>query len=95
MLLLLPPDADPCTAKGVCLPGDSSTLHTIDLSSFSYAMFVESNAILLFDSVQLFALAPAAAYSYSAATPWRSTGAGTTTWPSIGMAPNATVSRMC
>lgn len=87
--------ADPCTAKGVCLPGDSSTVHTIDFSDFPYAMLVESGAILVFDSVQLFALAPTAAYRYSAATPWLSTGAGTTTWPSIGLAPNSTVRKLC
>lgn len=66
-------------------------LHTIDFNKISYAMRVDGGATLVFSNVQLFDLAPSSAYSYSSSTPWRSTGQGTTTWPSIGLAVNATV----
>jgi hypothetical protein len=66
-------------------------LQTINFNVIPYAMRVESGVTLVFSNVQLFNLAPASAYSYSNNTPWRSTGQGTTTWPSVGMAPNATV----
>jgi hypothetical protein len=85
------PVAEPCTAGGTCLPGGGNILHTINFNRLPYAMSVERGGVLVFGYVQLFNLAPAAAYSYSTSTPWRSTGQGTTSWPSIGLAPNATV----
>jgi hypothetical protein len=66
-------------------------LQTINFNKIPYAVRVEGGATLVFTNVQLFNLAPASAYSYSSSTPWRSTGQGTTSWPSIGLAPNATV----
>jgi hypothetical protein len=85
------PVAEPCTVGGTCLPGGGNVLHTINFNRFPYAISVERGGLLVFGYVQLFNLAPAAAYTYSASTPWRSTGQGTTSWPSIGLAPNATV----
>lgn len=66
-------------------------LHTLNLNRLPYAMRVESGATLVFTNIQLFNLAPSSAYTYSSTSPWRSTGQGTTTWPSIGLAVNATV----
>lgn len=70
-------------------------LHTLNFGRIPYAIRVDSGATLVFTNVQLFNLAPATAYTYSNTTPWRSTGRGTrwldTTWPSIGLAVNATV----
>lgn len=54
-------------------------------------MLVKSGGVLVFSNTQLFNLAPGAAYTYSSSAPYRSTGQGTTTWPSIAVAPNATV----
>jgi hypothetical protein len=54
-------------------------------------MRVDSNAIFIMSNVQLYNGAPQAAYTYSAATPFRSTGLGVATWPSLVLAPNATV----
>jgi hypothetical protein len=66
-------------------------LQTINFNAIPYAVRVEGGATLVFTNVQLFNLAPAPAYSYSSSTLWRSTGRGTTSWPSVGLAPNATV----
>lgn len=83
--------AEPCTPGGACLPGSSNVLHTLDMGRLAYAFYVQPNAVLRMSNVQLFDLAPGAAFRDSSATPWRSTGQGVTTWPSIGLAPNATV----
>lgn len=65
--------------------------HTLNFNRIPYAMGVVSGATLVFTNIQLFNLAPESAYTYSSDRSWRSTGQGTTTWPSIGLAPNATV----
>jgi hypothetical protein len=68
-------------------------MHPINFERIPYAMRVESGATLVFSNVQLLNLAPSSAYSYSSSNPWRSTGQGAITWPSIGLAVNATVRR--
>jgi hypothetical protein len=66
-------------------------LQSINFNRIPYAMRVESGATLAISHVHLFNLAPTSAYSYSSSTPWNNTGQGTTTWPSIALAVNATV----
>jgi hypothetical protein len=93
VLLLLPSCyAELCTARGTCLPGGSHTAYTLNYQRLPYAMLVKSGGVLVFSNIQLFNLAPGATFTYNSSTPYRSTGQGTTTWPSIGLAPNATVS---
>jgi hypothetical protein len=82
--------AEACS-NGTCLPGENS-LQTLDFNKMANAMYVKSGAVLLLRNIQVFNLAPQQAYSYSSRQPYRSTGQGTTTWPSIALAPNATVS---
>jgi hypothetical protein len=66
-------------------------VYTLNFNRLPYAMLVQSGGVLVFSNTQLFNLAPGASFTYSSSTPYRSTGQGVTTWPSIALAPKATV----
>lgn len=72
----------------------STQQQTLDFSKVPNAFLVQPGGRLTFSGLQLINLAAIWDYLYSTSQPYRSIARGRATWPSIGLAPNATVSSL-
>lgn len=71
---------------------ESSSWQTLDFQQLPNAILVDTGGLLTFKDILIADIAPGPAYSYTAAQPWRNAGVGFPMWPTVALAPDATVS---
>ncbi|WIA11808.1 hypothetical protein OEZ85_011900 [Tetradesmus obliquus] len=81
-----------CSHNGASNGGlDKAERAELDVSRIASMMLVGPGGLLTLQNIILSDIASADQYVYSDAQPYRSQGAGTGTWPTIALAPNATL----
>ncbi|KAF6265891.1 hypothetical protein COO60DRAFT_768188 [Scenedesmus sp. NREL 46B-D3] len=84
---------DVCSVVNCNMPGafESAQRAELNISGMPNMMLIGPGGLLVFQNIILSDIAQSDAYVYSPAQPYRSQGPGTGTWPSIALAPNATL----